>query len=119
MGIASFGAATQIRTGDLILTKDVLYQLSHSSITAYNIIAGCRRFVKSVLKIFCRIREKIRPPGKNRKEQVCKPGSVGNCHLSWRRVAASLQPPVRTVIGPIGRTYGVASDRVYSALMLP
>ena len=25
------GAATQIRTGDLILTKDVLYQLSHSS----------------------------------------------------------------------------------------
>ncbi len=27
-----FGAATQIRTGDLILTKDVLYQLSHSSI---------------------------------------------------------------------------------------
>ena len=28
-----FGAATQIRTGDLILTKDVLYQLSHSSIS--------------------------------------------------------------------------------------
>ena len=27
------GAATRIRTGDLILTKDVLYQLSHSSIT--------------------------------------------------------------------------------------
>ena len=27
------GAATQIRTGDLILTKDVLYQLSHSSIS--------------------------------------------------------------------------------------
>ena len=26
------GAATRIRTGDLILTKDVLYQLSHSSI---------------------------------------------------------------------------------------
>ena len=25
------GAATRIRTGDLILTKDVLYQLSHSS----------------------------------------------------------------------------------------
>ena len=25
------GAATQIRTGDFILTKDVLYQLSHSS----------------------------------------------------------------------------------------
>ena len=29
---ASVGAATQIRTGDLILTKDVLYQLSHSSV---------------------------------------------------------------------------------------
>ena len=28
----SSGAATRIRTGDLILTKDVLYQLSHSSI---------------------------------------------------------------------------------------
>ena len=27
-----FGAATRIRTGDLILTKDVLYQLSHSSV---------------------------------------------------------------------------------------
>ena len=30
-GFIFFGAATQIRTGDLILTKDVLYQLSHSS----------------------------------------------------------------------------------------
>ena len=28
-----FGAATRIRTGDLILTKDVLYQLSHSSVS--------------------------------------------------------------------------------------
>ncbi len=26
------GAATRIRTGDLILTKDALYQLSHSSV---------------------------------------------------------------------------------------
>ena len=26
-----FGAATQIRTGDLILTKDALYLLSYSS----------------------------------------------------------------------------------------
>ena len=31
------GAATRIRTGDLILTKDVLYQLSHSSIYHKNI----------------------------------------------------------------------------------
>ena len=29
-----FGAATQIRTGDLILTKDALYRLSYSSILA-------------------------------------------------------------------------------------
>ena len=29
-----FGAANQIRTGDLVLTKDVLYHLSHSSIFA-------------------------------------------------------------------------------------
>ena len=28
---ALFGAANQIRTGDLVLTKDVLYHLSHSS----------------------------------------------------------------------------------------
>ena len=31
LGCSFLGAATQIRTGDLILTKDVLYQLSHSS----------------------------------------------------------------------------------------
>ena len=30
---SSFGAANQIRTDDLILTKDVLYQLSYSSFT--------------------------------------------------------------------------------------
>ena len=29
----AFGAAIQIRTGDLILTKDVLYHLSYSSIS--------------------------------------------------------------------------------------
>ena len=29
----SFGAASQIRTGDLILTKDALYLLSYSSIS--------------------------------------------------------------------------------------
>ena len=28
-----FGAATQIRTGDLILTKDALYRLSYNSIS--------------------------------------------------------------------------------------
>ena len=29
-----FGAASQIRTGDLILTKDALYRLSYSSVLA-------------------------------------------------------------------------------------
>ena len=53
------GAATQIRTGDLILTKDVLYQLSHSSkyLQGYcpsdlYIIANVFRFVKMFLKYF-------------------------------------------------------------------
>ena len=32
--MSTFGAATQIRTGDLILTKDALYLLSYSSILA-------------------------------------------------------------------------------------
>ena len=32
----NLGAAIQIRTGDLILTKDVLYHLSHSSMLVPN-----------------------------------------------------------------------------------
>ena len=50
------GAATQIRTGDLILTKDVLYQLSHSSISqecflvTQTIITNYQRFVNTFLK---------------------------------------------------------------------
>ena len=32
------GAATRIRTGDLMLTKHVLYQLSHSSVTSTAIL---------------------------------------------------------------------------------
>ena len=50
------GAATQIRTGDLILTKDVLYQLSHSSISqeyflvTQTIIAKIRCFVNTFVK---------------------------------------------------------------------
>ena len=39
------GATDRNRTGDLILTKDVLYQLSHSSI-CYCIIAEVFLFVK-------------------------------------------------------------------------
>ena len=51
-----FGAATRIRTGDLILTKDVLYQLSHSSVpqecflVTLTIIANIFSFVNTFLK---------------------------------------------------------------------
>ena len=54
----SSGAATRIRTGDLILTKDVLYQLSHSSIpqgyflVTQIIIPNFFEFVNRFLKIF-------------------------------------------------------------------
>ena len=42
------GAAIQIRTGDLILTKDALYLLSYSSISdSPNIIAGETKNVNS------------------------------------------------------------------------
>ena len=57
------GAATQIRTGDLILTKDVLYQLSHSSrsqeyfLVTQIIIANIEAFVNTFLeKILCFLR---------------------------------------------------------------
>ena len=43
--VLSLGATDRNRTGDLILTKDVLYQLSHSSI-CYCIIAEVFLFVK-------------------------------------------------------------------------
>ena len=39
-----FGATTQIRTGDLVLTKDALYQLSHSS--KYLICSTCALYQK-------------------------------------------------------------------------
>ena len=41
----AFGAATRIRSGDLILTKDVLYQLSHSSISQ-NISRDALHYIK-------------------------------------------------------------------------
>ena len=50
------GAATRIRTGDLILTKDVLYQLSHSSVpqefflVTLTIIANFFGFVNTFFK---------------------------------------------------------------------
>ena len=46
------GATTQIRTGDLILTKDVLYQLSHSSDLTLTIIAVFMANVKCFLRFF-------------------------------------------------------------------
>ena len=52
------GANTRIRTGDLILTKDVLYQLSHISILfwlnkfSFIIIAEMKLHVKGFGRIF-------------------------------------------------------------------
>ena len=59
-----FGAATQIRTGDLILTKDVLYQLSHSSIATgipvtFVIITNVLVFVNTFLKYLKNFSRKI------------------------------------------------------------
>ena len=45
-----FGATNRNRTDDLILTKDVLYQLSHSSICEI-IITNSKLFVKQFFKI--------------------------------------------------------------------
>ena len=46
-----YGASDRNRTGDLILTKDALYQLSHRSITAKIIIAKLMPLVKRKNKI--------------------------------------------------------------------
>ena len=61
-----FGAATRIRTGDLILTKDVLYQLSHSSIywprifpQALIIISNKKSFVNRFFEKIFSLIEKI------------------------------------------------------------
>ena len=54
--VCASGATTRIRTGDLVLTKDALYQLSHSSILNLPfslgylaIIAEQNRFVNRIL----------------------------------------------------------------------
>ena len=49
-----FGAADQIRTGDLILTKDALYRLSYISISCGNIdiIAHLRHNCKRENRLF-------------------------------------------------------------------
>ena len=50
--VAFFGAAIQIRTGDLILTKDALYLLSYSSISdSFDIIAREWAAVNSFFQI--------------------------------------------------------------------
>ena len=55
---ASVGAATQIRTGDLILTKDVLYQLSHSSVNRKDYSRDflfCQALISKKTKIFSKV----------------------------------------------------------------
>ena len=55
-----FGAGNQIRTDDLVITNDVLYQLSHTSIVPqgkpcsddFDIISYCFAFVKPFFIFF-------------------------------------------------------------------
>ncbi len=51
---ACVGAANQSRTDDLMLTKHVLYQLSHSSVSHSTIviIPQSKSFVNTFLKVF-------------------------------------------------------------------
>lgn len=50
---SSFGAGNQNRTDDLVITNDVLYRLSHTSIICdFVIIADCFSFVKSFFVFF-------------------------------------------------------------------
>ena len=65
MGVL-FGAASQIRTGDLILTKDALYRLSYSSIFGFVrhshssiIIANRGEFVKGDFSLFWSFLRKV------------------------------------------------------------
>ena len=46
------GAAIQIRTGDLVLTKDALYQLSHSSISNGNYYNRKKRVCQAFFQFF-------------------------------------------------------------------
>ena len=61
--LSGVGAANQSRTDDLILTKDVLYQLSHSSnlypLRTYDIISNPSVFVKGFEKSFGKNFEKV------------------------------------------------------------
>ena len=69
-----FGAATQIRTGDLILTKDVLYQLSHSSVNRWYYSREnrfCQALKSKKTKIFS-------------KYGTCAEKSQKNCHIPSR-----------------------------------
>ena len=49
----NLGAAIQIRTGDLILTKDVLYHLSHSSTRVCSLI--CAIYPRLALQALARL----------------------------------------------------------------
>ena len=52
-------------------------------------------------------------------EQVGKPDSVVNDHLSRRNVAVALKPPPRELPGRHCSLHGVAPDRVYSTVPSP
>ena len=57
-GALVYGAANRIRTDDLVITNDVLYRLSYSSMRTCGdlvIIAKTETLVKGFLKYFCKI----------------------------------------------------------------
>ena len=52
-------------------------------------------------------------------EQICKPGSVVNDHLSRPAVADRFKPPPENGRAGLLFSHGVAPDRVYSISMSP
>ena len=57
---SSFGAGNQNRTDDLVITNDVLYRLSHTSIICdFVIITDWFSFVNSFFRIFLKTLSKL------------------------------------------------------------
>ena len=73
------GADNRIRTGDLILTKDVLYLLSHIS-ECFIIIAKECAFVNGFLNICGKEKStalSLTSRGKKREQQIASPATAG------------------------------------------
>ena len=118
------GAATRIRTGDLILTKDVLYQLSHSSafVSTYDIITERRAFVKRkfyFLKNYFSSEKRAASPHISQSKSVLYRGfaAVKNT-LRLRKCASAGRAPVQAH-GANSEQKPQAFAPAYSALSRP